>query len=230
MRAILFDAGNTLLHLDYPWLAALAKRLGSCVSADDLGRATGEVSRKGWPAPERPKRPTEFFEGYFGAIAEAIGLGDAAQRAFARAVEAEHLGAREGMWRRAAPDASAVLATLQARGFLLGVVSNSDGRVEEQLAAAGLRDMFGTVVDSYVVRVEKPDPRIFRLALDRLGVEAGDACYVGDLLEIDVKGAMAAGLAAYLYDPWDAHPGLRDGRLRSLTALLSLEVAKNPSP
>ncbi len=229
MRAILFDAGNTLLHLDYPWLAALARRLGARASADDLGRATAEVSRMGWPAPKMQRRPTEFFEGYFGAIAEAIGLGAAAQRTFARAVEAEHLGTREGMWRRAAPDASAVLATLQARSLLLGVVSNSDGRVEEQLAAAGLRNAFGTVVDSYVARVEKPDPRIFRLALDRLGVGAADACYVGDLLGVDVEGARAAGLVAYLYDPWDVHPELREGRVRSLTALLSLAVAKEPS-
>jgi putative hydrolase of the HAD superfamily len=46
--------------------------------------------------------------------------------------------------------------------------------------------------------VEKPDPRIFRAALDALGVAPEEALYVGDLYEVDVVGARAAGISAVL--------------------------------
>ena len=88
-----------------------------------------------------------------------------------------------------AGDTHEALARLRAAGIRLGIVSNSDGRVEQALEAAGLRDYFDVVVDSALVGVEKPDPAIFRAALDALGVAAGEALYVGDLYEVDVLGA-----------------------------------------
>src|SRR5262249_62315660 len=72
------------------------------------------------------------------------------------------------LWSIAEPDAATVLRTLVARGFVLGVVSNADGRVEADLERAGLRPYLTAVVDSHVVGVEKPDPRIFSIPLDRL--------------------------------------------------------------
>jgi putative hydrolase of the HAD superfamily len=90
------------------------------------------------------------------------------------------------------------LARLRQAGLKLGVVSNSDGRVEQALAAAGLREYFDVVIDSALVGVEKPDPRIFHAALEALGVAPEEALYVGDLYEIDVLGARAAGMEAVL--------------------------------
>lgn len=226
MKAILFDAGNTLLHLDYPWLAALAERLGcQAVTADEVGAAVAAVCRRGWPAVAADARPTAYFAGYFGAIGEALGLALSAAQAFAAAVEAEHLSATEGIWRTPAPHVQEVLSALQARGLKLGVVSNADGRVEGQLAAAGLRPWLKVVVDSYLVGVEKPDPRIFHIALRLLGTDGADTLYVGDLRDVDVDGATAAGLCAVLYDRWDAYPELRQGRIRSLLELLDLPLA-----
>jgi FMN phosphatase YigB (HAD superfamily) len=77
-------------------------------------------------------------------------------------------------------------------------VSNSDGRVAQALESAGLGEHFEVVVDSKLAGVEKPDPRIFRAALDRLGIEPAAALYVGDVYEVDVVGARAAGLDAAL--------------------------------
>ena len=102
------------------------------------------------------------------------------------------------------------LARLRAAGLRLGVVSNSDGRVEQALDAAGLRDYFDVVVDSALVGVEKPDPAIFRAALDALGVAPEEALYVGDLYEVDVVGARAAGIEAVLLTP--VEPAARRGR------------------
>ncbi len=102
------------------------------------------------------------------------------------------------LWAGIAADTHDALARLRAAGLRLGVVSNSDGRVEEALEAAGLRSYFDVVVDSALAGMEKPDPAIFRSALDVLGVAPAEALYVGDLYEVDVVGANAAGIPAVL--------------------------------
>lgn len=99
------------------------------------------------------------------------------------------------------------LGRLRAAGLRLGIVSNSDGRVEEALAASGLRDYFDVVIDSSLIGVEKPDPAIFRAALNALGVGPEEALYVGDLYEVDVVGARAAGIEAVLLAPSSPGPG-----------------------
>jgi putative hydrolase of the HAD superfamily len=92
------------------------------------------------------------------------------------------------------------LGRLKAAGLLLGVVSNSEGRVGQALEAAGLREYFDVVVDSGLIGIEKPDPRIFQAALEALGVGPEEALYVGDLYEVDVVGARAAGIEAVLLE------------------------------
>ncbi len=99
------------------------------------------------------------------------------------------------------------LSRLRAAGLRLGIVSNSDGRVEQALAVSGLRDYFDVVIDSSLVGVEKPDPAIFQAALDALGVGPEEALYVGDLYEVDVLGARAAGIEAVLLAPASPGPG-----------------------
>jgi putative hydrolase of the HAD superfamily len=99
------------------------------------------------------------------------------------------------------------------------VVSNSDGRAAAALAAAGLLDAFEFVIDSGEVGVEKPDPRIFQIALDRLGVSPAAALYVGDLYEVDVVGARAAGLDVVLLDPDGANAGRGVRTFRSVAEL-----------
>src|SRR2546423_15622480 len=57
------------------------------------------------------------------------------------------------------------------------------------------------VLDSSAIGVEKPDPRIFRMALERSGLAPDEAVYIGDIYSIDVVGARAAGMQAVLLDP-----------------------------
>ena len=105
------------------------------------------------------------------------------------------------------------------------MVSNSDGRVAEALEAAGLRAYFDVVVDSALVGVEKPDPAIFRAALDVLGVPPEEALYVGDLYEVDVLGANAAGIPAVLLVPPGA-PGTARVCYRRLAPALADDLLK----
>jgi putative hydrolase of the HAD superfamily len=90
----------------------------------------------------------------------------------------------------------AVLERLRAGGARLAVVSNWDVSLHDVLERTELRERVDAVVISAEVGVAKPDPAIFRTALERLGASAGDAVHVGDSVEHDIAGARAAGLEA----------------------------------
>jgi putative hydrolase of the HAD superfamily len=120
------------------------------------------------------------------------------------------------------------LGRLRAAGLRLGIVSNSDGRVEEALAASGMRDLFDVVIDSGLVGVEKPDPAIFRAALDALGIGPEEALYVGDLYEVDVVGARAAGIEAVLLAPSSPGPGRPCSTAESIDELVDALLTREP--
>ena len=196
-KAILFDAGNTLLFLDHDRMAAaVGAELGLPLSAASLAGAADVAARAAERAggPDRD-RARAFLEALFTAA------GVPPERMPEVAGCLQRLHAECHLWGKVAPGTREALRRLREAGFRLGVVSNSDGRVEEALVAAGLRDQFEVVVDSALAGVEKPDPRIFYAALDALGVAPAEALYVGDLYEVDVVGARAAGMEAVLLGP-----------------------------
>jgi HAD superfamily hydrolase (TIGR01549 family) len=138
-----------------------------------------------------------------------------------------HMHRQQHLWSSIPARLGESLARLRASGLRLGVVSNSDGRVDQALRAAGLRHYFDVVIDSSLVGVEKPDPRIFQAALDALAVTPEETLYVGDLYEVDVLGAQAAGLQAVLL----GHPEeRRDCRqARSIEELVDQLLSKDTS-
>jgi HAD superfamily hydrolase (TIGR01509 family) len=86
-----------------------------------------------------------------------------------------------------------VLEALSAR-YRLGVVSNFYGNLEVVCQAAGLASLFAVLVDSHCVGAEKPDPAIFRAALDLLGATQETTVFVGDSLRRDREGARRTGI------------------------------------
>ena len=126
---------------------------------------------------------------------------------------------RSGLWTRAIDGAPQTLRALRQAGFRLGVVSNAEGRVARDLDNAGYGALFETVVDSHLVGVEKPDPAIFRIALERMGIDPRATLFLGDVPAVDVAGAKAAGLRPVLLDRHDLYPDLDVPRLRSITEL-----------
>jgi putative hydrolase of the HAD superfamily len=91
------------------------------------------------------------------------------------------------------PGAVAALAGLRARGLELAVVSNWDIGLAEHLERIGAASFFSTIVTSAEAGAAKPDPAVFQLALERLGVQPHRALHVGDEDE-DEEGAQAAGM------------------------------------
>jgi HAD superfamily hydrolase (TIGR01509 family) len=217
LEAIVFDAGGTLVRLDFEWMAATVTQLGFALDAATLRRAevagrraydasSGHPPGPGEVAPPLGSRgSTEaYFTGMLAACGEPGAVADSALDAFLER-QRDH-----GLWMKPAEGARSMLDALAALRLRLACVSNSDGRAEETLAACGVRDGLEFVVDSHVVGVEKPDPRIFAIALERLGVAPDRALYVGDILSVDREGSQDAGMHFTLIDPYGdyAPPGV----------------------
>lgn len=196
-RAVLFDAGNTLVFLDHARMAAaVAADLRLPLTAETLAAASpaAALAIEGLRTSDR-ERADAYLSSLFTLAGVPAGRLDRV-RAVLGALHAER-----HLWSSVVPGTREALDRLLRARYRLGVVSNSDGRVEAALEAAGLLDRFEVVVDSALVGVEKPDPAIFHAALDALGVAPADALYLGDLYEVDVLGARAAGMEAVLFAP-----------------------------
>lgn len=225
MRACVFDAGGTLVHPDWGRLARLAEEAaGRRFGADEMRRAFGEMLRcVGAPQPGGRVIEQSGRHWTFRAMYGGLGLDEAACEGLVARIDAAH--AERHIWCGCETDAPRVIDGLKRRGLLVGVISNTeDGRARDALEAAGLADRFDVIVDSHVVGFSKPDPAIFRHALGLLGVEPGEAVFVGDSYAHDALAARAAGLAAVLLDPFDLHPEADCPRVRRLGDLLPAEV------
>jgi putative hydrolase of the HAD superfamily len=210
----LFDAGNTLLFLDYARIASgVSQKLGAPLTAESLAAGAQVAARamEGGGGSDR-----ERADRYLEAMFRTAGVPSERMDEVRQCLTAMH--SEKNLWCSTADDARDALERLRGAGLRLGVISNSDGRVEAALRAAGLRDYFEVVLDSALVGTEKPDPAIFRAALAALNVAPEEALYVGDLYEVDVVGARAAGIEAVLFAP--SGPALAECRsATSLTAL-----------
>ncbi|HTO92417.1 MAG TPA: HAD family hydrolase [Candidatus Sulfotelmatobacter sp.] len=210
LQAALFDAGGTLVRLDFEWMSEAVTSLGFPLDASTLrhaeieGRRAYDASRGHPQAPgaiHPPLGASGDTDAYFEGMLAAAGVPRAIVEQAVAGFLARHRD--HGLWSRPLEGARAALDATLAMGLRIAVVSNSDGRAEQHLIESGVRAGLEFVVDSQVVGIEKPDPRIFRFAIDRLGIAAERTIYVGDLLSIDARGARAAGLQFVLVDPYD---------------------------
>jgi 2-haloalkanoic acid dehalogenase type II len=118
-------------------------------------------------------------------------------------------------------DVAPALGELRESGHRLVIVSNWDCSLPEWLGPPGLLDVVDDVVTSADARAAKPDPRIFRRALELAGVGPEDAVHVGDSLRNDVEGARAVGLRAVLLQRvGEPPPGVES--IRSLGRLVQM--------
>jgi putative hydrolase of the HAD superfamily len=102
---------------------------------------------------------------------------------------------------RLLPSVLGLLAAMRAAGLRLAVVSNWDVSLGEVLAELGVAELLDAVVTSAEAGAAKPDPAVFLLALERLGLGPGEVVQVGDSPELDLAGAAAAGIEAILIEP-----------------------------
>ena len=224
LKAVFFDAGNTLLCLDYAAIVKALKEEGFLVSREEVWQAEcrARVRLDPFLAQVEVRESAEVFSRYMRHTWEELGIPweEKAERVLKRLLE---INRRQNLWRGGVmPGASEVLAALGEKGVLMGVISNSDGRLETILNEAGLAGHLSVIADSRVVGIEKPDPRIFHWALERTGVSPEQAAYVGDFYSLDVVPARRVGLHAILLDPVGAWPPLDCVKAKDLFEVLSL--------
>jgi len=213
IRAILFDAARTLFSLTKTvgdHYAYVGREVGLDLDAQELDRAFHtawqEMPRR--PAIEEPREHDdkgwwrELVSHVFDEVAPSLSELD---RDNFFEVAYEHF-AEAGVW-DLYPEVPEVLKKLRPR-FQLAVISNFDGRLRLILQHLGISKYFLHVFISSELGADKPDPEIFRRALNVMHLSANEVLHVGDDPERDWKAAVAAGLMVFrLYRPQNS---LRD--------------------
>jgi putative hydrolase of the HAD superfamily len=116
-------------------------------------------------------------------------------------------------------DVLPVLEKLEKHDYRFGLISNFEEWLEGMLVELELGHVFDVAVISGIVGVEKPDPRIYEIALDRAGVRPERAVHVGDSPSLDVAPATQVGMHAILLDRAGRHPEHEGPRIDSLEGL-----------
>lgn len=244
MSVVLFDLDETLVP-DYGGFLASVDDCAAALGAPaGMGRTLHDRARPRWgQAPEAAvlgMRDMSSWEALWapfpagtdawadafrlGAWRDALadhGVDDATLAARLAAAYREHRHARC----RPFPDAVAALEKLRAAGVGLVVVTNGTERHQRaKLDASGLTETFDAIVTSETAGASKPDPHIFRVALDAAGCDSADAAMVGDHPLRDVAGAQQAGLRGVWLDRDGGDPRgvIPDARIADLGGLGAL--------
>jgi putative hydrolase of the HAD superfamily len=227
-RVVLFDAGETIVHPTPSFPELFARIVSSAGHERDpadvveasaaVMRRFSEASRDGDRWTLSPEASRAFWLGVYERMLASLGL---------PATD----GLRETLYEGFTDlgnyalfdDVPDTLDALEAAGLTLGIVSNFEAWLEDLLGSLGVRERFPVRVISGVEGVEKPDPVIYRRAMDRAGAAPGEVAFVGDNPEFDVEPPAAMGMFPVLIDRRGRHPehdGVRITDLRSLVDAL----------
>lgn len=229
LDTIFFDAGNTFLSMDFDRVAAMAADAGLDCSGDDLERAEA-AARPAISAALAEGRSTEGGAAFRLYLEEILGCLPSSRRSgvelgsFTAALATRIFapGRNDLLWNRRLPGRKQALELIRSRGYRMVVVSNSDGTMKRTIESIRFAHLFDALVDSTVAGFEKPDPRIFEVALELAGSRPERSVHVGDLYAADVVGARAAGVHAVLLDPCDDWPEVDCPKLADLAELAAL--------
>ena len=219
VRTLLLDAGGVLVRPDFERVAAALRGQGVATEAACL-RAAEAPAKRELDRPAGVGTATDEERGwvYFNLLLRHAGIArSGATDAALAELKAWH--DQHCLWDDVPEGVGPALRRLRAAGLRLAVVSNSNGTVRLLLERLGLLDLFEEVLDSAVEGIEKPDPRIFQLALERLGVSPEEALFAGDIYHVDVVGGRAAGVRVVLVDEAGLYGDADCPRVRSLVEL-----------
>jgi putative hydrolase of the HAD superfamily len=189
IEAVISDFGGVLTSPLGDTFAAFGEDYG--ISAEELGTAIGGIWSSNGANP--------LFELETGRMAEAeflAQLGSELERQVGRPVEMDGFGER--LFEHLHPNVRMIdfMRELRGRGYKLAICTNNIREWEARWRAMlPIDEIFDEVVDSAFVGMRKPEPEIYRLTLERLGVEAAGALMIDDI-ELNCQGARDVGIAA----------------------------------
>jgi len=219
LKRFCLDAGGVVVWPNWTRLAEALARQG--ISADPASLAAADPhARYALDVAEIVNTSTDLHRAleYFNLVLTHAGvpLSDRTDRALAEVREYQRV---TNLWEHVPEFVCPTLKALRGQGLRLGVVSNANGTLRVAFERIGLASFFDVILDSAEEGLEKPDPRLFELALRRLGVTSDLAIHVGDMYHVDVVGARSAGLAAVLVDEAGLRANVDCERIRSIAEL-----------
>lgn len=233
VRAVFFDAGETLVyaHPSFPELfAEVVREGGHPIDPADVQQGLADFSKRFTEAfgehhlwTTSPERSRTFWTTIYREFVEQLGIDDPD----GSTVEALYERFSDLASYRLHPDALPTLERLAAASVTLGLISNFEEWLERLLETLDVTRFFPVRVISGLEGVEKPDPEIFRIALDRVGVEPEESVYVGDNVDFDVEPAAEVGMLPVLIDRRGRYPDadcIRITSLEDLPAAVGLEA------
>jgi len=225
IEIVFLDAGETILHPhpSFPELfVQVAAREGVPLDVADVSAAQSRlaphlVDLAEDTGVENPSFSAEdarrFWTFLYRRLLEELGVPDErlVDELFATFSAAESY--------RLFDDVGDALAELLSRGYRLGLISNFEGWLEKMLMELEVGHLFEVSVISGTDRIEKPDPAIYELGLERAGVAADRAVHVGDSVSLDVEPALSVGMHAVLLDRIGRYEHVTHVRISSLKEL-----------
>jgi FMN phosphatase YigB (HAD superfamily) len=225
--AVLLDVGGVFLVPEHDRILGAFERAECTVSADVLDRAHYLGATAFTTDLDVEAEWGASWGLYLDAYLTACGIPDDAREDAHRHLDSEFADA--ALWLRVIPGCRDGIEALAKTGVRLGVISNADGLMASRLRELEILQVgpgpgveVECFLDSGEVGVMKPDPRIFHMALDALGIDAYRAWYLGDMPGIDVVGARRAGLRPYIIDPLGVHRDKDYDTVESLTEMARL--------
>lgn len=230
LKAVFFDAGETLLapHPSHHELFAMVlAEHGYDVAPETVQEVFAgmaptfvavmdNMAVKAWSVSREAS--LEFWGRIYGEALDRMGVPD------------PHGALFEALYRRFTrydsyrlfPECIPTLRAVKDAGLVVGLISNFEEWLEGMLIEMKVAHLFDLMVISGKEGIEKPDPAIFRLALDRTGIGAEHSLYVGDHPRLDIEAAKAVGMGAVLIDRKGHHPNFEGHRIDALDGLLNL--------
>ena|ERR1051326_8868124 len=214
LKALFFDVGNTLL---FPTPALMLRKLHErqVFPSPELLRSIERSTKLEFDRLKEGDLTIDhgFWNIYYARLLEELKIRD--DTICARLVSCTRVSAN---WRDIRPHTRDILLGLKKK-YLLGVISNADGKIAAVLSHCGIADCFQTITDSGIIGKEKPHPAIFDTALQSLGVTASESLYTGDVYSVDYLGATRIGMQSVLFDVSGAYAGTTLPRVESLQEL-----------
>ena len=194
IKAVFFDAGETLIHRNPSLVSILDRALKNaghkvkkealCEAVESTAKAMKTIVEKGIMGD------SEKWDHYMRALFRKLKVKDSVL------LEEIKLKLKKGTSFRAYPEVPGVLVRLRSKKIKLGVISNASSWLENILDSAGLKGSFDHVIVSEIEGVEKPHRKIFEIALKKAGVKKEEFMFIGDNYIADVRGALNAGVKA----------------------------------
>ncbi len=203
-EVVFFDAGQTILRAEpsYPELAAQVYRSrGHHVDSGDIVRVSRELGSHFRRAADEGRvhsasheESYAFWTAFYRDQMRMLGIDDpgSVDVLYETFSDVRNYGLYD--------DVVETLVHLRDSGYRLGIISNFEGWLAELLDHLGIRHLFEVVAISGPLAVEKPDPKIFRWAMEQAGAEPEACAHVGDQPYFDAEAAIGCGMQGVLLD------------------------------